>query len=546
MMKLNRIFALMLAGASLTAMAQTHVEGEEYYKADQLENAQELLQRSLNNPGTDKSVSDYYLGMIALDNNKLDEAAKYFASGVSANANNAYNYVGQGYLALKKGDVKTAEDLFKQADKLSKKDPSLQIAIARAYDNADPAKYSKQIAKQIEKARKFDKNNVNPDIYIFEGDQLKEQKDFGGAGAKYEMATTYDPNATAAYVKYANLFTQVNPDYAITMLKKLLQINPSSALGQRELANAYYNKSDYKNAATEYGKYVTNPAHFRQDENRYAFLLFYGGDFKKGYDYASQLLAKDPKNFTAQRYQFMNAAQIPDMKEQLLPLAEKLWSTHKADPANNRFAAIDYTLIADELDKAKRVDEAVDVLKEGIKDLPENASFNKQLAFVYVDQNDLAKASDAYKGYLEKTAEPSNNDYMQQAMFSFYAGVQNQQADPAKANEYFEDALAMSAKAAEINPQSYSPKKMQGDVAKQRAPKDQADSAAVPYYVESLSLLEASDNPARYARDAKDMYMYLGNYYYTNKIDDKAKQYFNGYLKYDPENATVKKFVEGI
>ena len=78
-MKLKRIFTLGLVGMSLTVMAQTHVEGEEYYKADQFENAKDLLTRSLNNAGTDKAVSNYYLGLIAVGNDKLASAEKYFA-----------------------------------------------------------------------------------------------------------------------------------------------------------------------------------------------------------------------------------------------------------------------------------------------------------------------------------------------------------------------------------------------------------------------------------------------------------------------------------
>ena len=46
-MKFKGIFALCLAGFSFSAFAQTHVEGEEYYKADQFDNAKELLLRSL-------------------------------------------------------------------------------------------------------------------------------------------------------------------------------------------------------------------------------------------------------------------------------------------------------------------------------------------------------------------------------------------------------------------------------------------------------------------------------------------------------------------
>lgn len=248
-MNFRTIFAASLAAVALGASAQTHSEGAEYYKADQLKNAKELLTRNFNNAGTDKAVANYYLGLIALDENNITEAKKYFDAGVQANPQYPYNYFGQGSVALRSGDKKAAEEAFKAGEKLVKKDPAADIAIARAYYDADPAVYAKEIEKRIAKARK---TNLNaPEIYIFEGDMAKDQKDWGGAAAKYEMAKNNDKNATEAYVKYANLFTQVNPQYAVTMLKELLSVNPNSALGQRELANAYYNKKDYADAARE-------------------------------------------------------------------------------------------------------------------------------------------------------------------------------------------------------------------------------------------------------------------------------------------------------
>lgn len=542
-MKFKSLFTVCLAGAALCANAQTHVEGAEYYKADQLENAKDLLIRSLNNVSTDKAVSNYYLGRIALDEGKLKEAAEYFNKGISINDGYAYNYAGLGAIQLLNGDLKGAETYFKDAEKRSKKDPALEIAIARAYDLADPVKYEKQITKQVEKARKY--NLEAPSIYIFEGDQAKEKKDWGGAAAKYEMAANYDNNATEAYVKYANLFTMVNPGYAINMLSNLLKVNPQSALGQRELANAYYNNKDYKNAAKQYASYVNNPSHFKKDEDRYAFLLFYGQDFQKGYDYATRLLKENPANFTARRYQFMNAAQIKEMEDQLLPMAESLYAAHKANPKENKFAAIDYTLIADEFDRAKRTDDAISVLKEGMKEQPDNASFDKQLAMVYVDANDITAAANAYEGYLSKLAEPGYNDYIQQATFSFYAGVENK-ADAVKMNSYFDQAKKYADKAAQILPDNYKPKKFYGDIAKQSADKANVEKAAAPYYEEALSLLEASADPSRYASDAKEMYNYMGNYYLDQKNTAKAKEYFTKYLNYDPNNTDYRKFVEGL
>lgn len=543
-MKFKFVFtAAFLAGAAFSSLAQTHVEGEEYYKADQLSNAKELLLRNMNNAGTDKAVSNYYLGLIAMNDGNQAEAEKYFNTGVQQNADYPFNYVGLGYVYLKKGDKKAAEEQFKSAEKFGKKNPSVEIAIARAYYETDPVAYAKDIDKKIANARKW--NMQEADIYLFEGDRKKDEKDYGGAAGQYEMAANYNPDATEAYVKYANLFTQVNPQYAIDMLSKLLQLNPNSALAQRELANAYYNAGKFQEAAAEYGKYVKNPNHFKQDEDRYAFLLFYGGDYKGGYDYSTALLNANPSNFTAQRYQFMNAGQIKEMSEQLLPMAEKLYAAHKANP-DNKFAPIDYILISQEFNSAKRPQEAQAILEEAIAESPDNPNFYKELAMTYVEENNLTKAADTYMGFLQKSENPGYNDFVQEATFAFYAGVENQQSDPATADKYYGICQEYADKAAAILPDNYKPKKFAGDIAKQKAPEAEVASAAVPAYTEAIALLEASENPARYASDAKVMYNYLGNYYLDQKDVAKAKTYFNKYLELDPNNEQYRNFVEGL
>lgn len=543
-MKVRNLLTVCLAGLALSATAQTHLEGEEYFKADQFSNAKTLLNRNLNNPGTDKGVSYYYMGRIALLEKKTAEAAKYFEQGVQANPEYAYNYVGLGQIDLIKNDVKGAQANFKLAEKYGKKDAGVHVAIARAYYDVNPTLYAKEIDKKMQKARKTDMES--PEIYIFEGDCLADNKDWGSAGSKFEMAVDYDNNATGAYVKYANLFRQVNIDYAINMLKKLLANNPTSALGQRELANTYYVKGDYANAASEYGKYVKNPNHFKEDEDRYAFLLFYDGKYQQGYDYATQLLNSNPENFSARRYQFMNAAQIKGLEAELLPMAESLYKAHLQNTAANKFAPIDFILIADELNRAKRPEEAVAVLQEGIKEMPENATFCKQLATVYVDMNDLASASDAYAQYLAKNKENDYNDFVQQSLYSYFAGVQLEKADAEKANTYFENAINYANKASEAAPNQYKPKKILGDVARARATKETVASVAEPFYSEAIVLLEGSADPSRYKSDAKDIYNYLGNYWLDHNDKTKAKGFFQKYLTFDPDNTSYRKFVESL
>ena len=550
-MKLNLILtAALIAGSSFLSMAQTHKEGEEYYRADQFNNAKELLQRNYNNAGTDKSVSDYYLGLIALHEGKKSEASDYFSKGVSANPENPYNYVGQAQIALSNGDKKEAERLFKEAKSKVKKDASLDIAIARAYYEVDPVAYAKEIDKNVAQAQKDSPKQgpayTNADIYLFEGDRFRDQKEFGKAGNQYQMATTYNPNATEAYVKYAELFTMVNPEYAIDMLQNLLKVNKNSALGQRELANAYYNAKKYKEAANQYESYVQNPNHFKQDEDRLSFLLFVDGDYQEGYDFATKLLASNPQNFTAQRFQFMNAAQIESMQDQLLPMAQALVAAHKANP-DNIFAPIDYNLISEELSNAGMAADAQALLEEAIAGDPTNRDYYKQLAMVFVKENNLPGATNAFQGYIDNTENPTYNDWIQQATYAFYAGVANQKDNPAEANKYYDMAQASTEKAAAITSDFTKPKKIQGDIAKQRAPEDQVASAAVPYFTEGIAIFEGKANPSRNdINDAKEMYNYMGNYYLDQKDVPTAITYFNKYLELDPTNDAYRNFVEGL
>lgn len=552
-MNLKSLLSLALAGMAFSAMAQSHAEGVEYYEAGQINNAKELLERNHNLPATDKAVSYYYRGLIALDENNPTKAAEYFNLGAQANPDYPYNYIGLGQIDLMGDTPKVASQNFKKAESLAKKDVGVYIAEARAYDSVDPEKYEKEITKLLEKAHK--KDMTNPDIYIFEGDRIARednQSSAGRAGAKYEMALNYDSNATAAYFKYANLYRKVNPQYGINMLKKLLEKNPNSALGQRSLANAYYDQSMYKEAAEEYEKYVKNPNHFKQDEDRYAFLLFYGGKYLDGYDYATQLLQKDPNNFTAKRYQFMNAAQLPSMADKLYPMAEALYAAHLKD-SKNSFAPIDYILIADEFqkeankkeDKAEKdalLAKAADVLKDAIKSNPENAAFYKSLAMLEVDMNNMPGASEAYSSYLKYTKNPGYNDMVQAAVFAYYAGVELKDKDPLQSAKFYDEAVGYTDKAAELYPAMYKPLKIKGDVS---FAKNNAEEG-INYYIQAIDKLEAMQDTSRYAGDAKLMYNTVGNNYLDKKDVESAKRYFNGYLKYDPNNTQYIKFVESL
>ena len=108
-MKLKFVLALALFGSSVFASyADGYKDGVEYFQAGQEENAEIVLLQTLDEAATDKAEAYYYLGWIELNKGNLDKASEYFELGVKANPEYAYNYVGKGAVALKKGNVDSA------------------------------------------------------------------------------------------------------------------------------------------------------------------------------------------------------------------------------------------------------------------------------------------------------------------------------------------------------------------------------------------------------------------------------------------------------
>ena len=146
-MKTKFFFASMLiACAAFVVNAQGYKDGIDFYKIGKLDDAEELLERNLNT-ASNKAEAYYYLGQVALHKRDKALAKSYFEKGVQADAKYPFNYVGQAAIELENGNVKGAENLYKIAEKCTKKNPKLAIAMAKAYYEADANAYAKQIAK---------------------------------------------------------------------------------------------------------------------------------------------------------------------------------------------------------------------------------------------------------------------------------------------------------------------------------------------------------------------------------------------------------------
>lgn len=405
-MRIKLICSLLAAAATLSAVAQSqgYKDGIEFYKAGQYDNAKTILERTLNDAQTDKALSYYYLGQVALAKGDKAAAKTNFTNGVSANAECPYNYVGLGAIDLLDGNAKAAEDQFKDAQKLAKKDAEVSVNIARAYYNADPVKYAKEMDKAMSKARK-DSKNEEPAIYILEGDMLADAKEYGNAAAKYEMAITFDKNNPEGYVKYANSYFNVNPNFAISKLEEFYKLAPTSALAQRELAEKYYQGNHWNKAADLYGDYIKNPNHFPEDKARYSVLLYWGKKYEDSKRVAQEILAQDPSTFLMQRMMFLNDAALENNEA----AAAEAKSFFEKNP-NGYFTTNDYTTYADVLSKLGNDSLAAVQYETAVSKDPDNADLISELSSFYTKAKNYPKAADTYALYLSKLEDPSTND----------------------------------------------------------------------------------------------------------------------------------------
>lgn len=579
------LIALMAAGVSLSALAQNqgYIDGIEYFKVDQFDNAREILEKTLDNPDTDRATALYYLGAVALNEGDAAKAATLFSQGIEANPKAGLNYVGQGTVLLKNGDVKGAADKFKEALKAEKK-PQVYVAIARAYYNADPVKYAAEYDKAIKEAQ--ERGKKHPDYYVLTGDVLRDQAiaegdgsdKIGAAAEEYGQAIYYDKTAPEAYVKYSRVYAKVNPNYAIDKLKELLEVVPNSALAQRELAERYYDNDQFTRAAEQYASYLQNPNHFVKDEERYTVLLYFGEKYQQSLDLANRILAKDPGNVQAGRIKFLDL--------------DKLGRTQEAKEAADKFLALpgvkftanDYTSYAGILNELEDYDGEIAAYEAALVVNPDKVDLYKSISSAWSQAGSRAlkaqKALDPQPGEAltaeEQCARGEQKAELQQQANQNYINA-------AKAYQRFVDAgqgvvtqdyVDLGSRYQNVAATSVEGSAEKADaIAKAIAAIDQVIERVpnnfIPYrnkarmllvkndnkpsqeqvetYTKMLELLDLDpDNRTNRVDTYREGYAQIASYYIAEKDTDTAKQWYLKMLELDPDNVQLQQYIEKL
>lgn len=551
-MKFKFILTLALASSSaLAVLADGYKDGVEYYQAGQENNAEIVLKETLNNPETDKAEAYYYLGCIALHKGDKAQADKYFDLGLEANAEYAYNYIGKGAVALKNNHKDSAEDYFKEAEKINKKDAKVKVDIARAYYNAGKDLYKKEWEKAIADAKKKDKQESL--IYLFEGDVFADEQKYGDSAGYYEMAILYDAKRPIPYVKYANTYFHINPEAAIQKLKEIVDKNPSSALAQRELAEKYYENDQWTKAAEQYKYVVDNPNHFPADDERYVVLLYFGKNYTASLSRAQSILAKNPSSFIMKRMQFLNAAALEDYAAANKYASVFFGSTNPDDI----YSSNDYTTYGEVLKKEGKDEESLAAYAKAVEINPDKIELLKELSSAYSStassiENDsiktaeyFQKAAKYFQEYIDKN-EYSTNDLF--VLAGRYQNVLATAIDPAAKEAAFDNAIKTIDEVIARVPDDYRIPQRKARIILAKEGHDRKAGLAVESYNKMLELVASNDKLDETKKnDAyKEAYMYLASYYLANGDTATAKSYYQKYLELEPDNEALRQYIENM
>ena len=556
-MNFKSLMLALAASSALWASAQTqgYLDGIEYYKADQYANAQEILQRNLNNPETDRATSLYYLGAVDLKTGFKDAAQKKFNEGIAANPKVGLNYVGLGAIDLANGDLKAAQAQFKAATKAENKAPVL-VAIARAYYEADPVAYAKEYESYMKKAT--DKDKKCPDIYIMNGDKYRDEAIASGdanspiigkAAEEYSMAQYFDPENPAAYVKYSKLFAKLNPPYSIGKLQELLSQKPNSALAQRELAERYYDSDQWTKAAEQYGKYIENPNHFLQDEERYAVLLYTGGNYQKSLEVAKAGLAKNPNSAQMKRMVMLDEFELGNY-EAAKAAAEDFFTLN-----NVRFTRTDYNTYANTLAKLGDYDGQIQALEKAVEINPDNVDVLRDLTYALTNAGSRAYRDDKnaealadYKRAIacgEKVVEAGGDAQDINLLGRNYYNAANVSPEDAP------DRAELVAKGLQVlKPISTEGRQqvnalrtiMQLEFLGAGNKSSEAVKDACQKLIDAMNA--NPENATKNATYYRQAYAYMANYYLENGDKAMARECLENALKYDPDNEGIKEVLK--
>ncbi|MEW6555765.1 MAG: tetratricopeptide repeat protein [Elusimicrobiota bacterium] len=188
---------------------------------------------------------DYYLGLIALDEKKYDEALKYFDHSIHLNKKLPEPYIQKGYIFTILENTKQAVKSFEQAIRLGSENPDVYFFLAMNYEVLNNYKKAE---KYLNKALKMEPQNAK---YHFElGVVYDKLKKWALAEQSFFKVIEIDTTTSQAYnyLGYTWADKNVKLVEAEQFIKQALELEPENPAYIDSLGWVYYRRAEYDEA----------------------------------------------------------------------------------------------------------------------------------------------------------------------------------------------------------------------------------------------------------------------------------------------------------
>lgn len=443
-------------------------------------------------------------------------------------------------LVKSKADAKEVKSFAKKY----KKNGEVLTSLARAYYEAQDTASAKTYATQASTLK-------YAPAYVLLGDIAALADDGGAAGMMYQQAMHFDPKYPDSYIKYATMYSKVDPAGAVSTLEQLRTVNPDYPV-DLPLAKLYMKANKLDDAIASYDKWYASTDYSKKEPGDVAgyALIHY---MKKNYDKSMQIIKeaseKFPRSSSINRIGLMNSVAQQKFDDALF-WGDRLFT--KSDSMN--FNDFDYTNYAQAYVGKGQYDEAIGLYRKGMevskadKDAVNN--LRKEISEAYLKKGEFDNAVAEYKQYLDNTSKKTASDYSSLAEMyykhaaDFEQGSEEQKAAIREADKIYQEVEGLFANNVDVLAYVLN---RRGTLNVILDP-DSKEGLAKPVFEKLMQLMEAKAD--RTDADNKKLitsYRYLMSYTLLVQNDNQgAREWAQKILSIDPENEQAKAVIDTI
>lgn len=493
-------------------------------------------------------------GFDALRDGQLDEAKAIFDKEVAADKKDYLGMVGQGSVALLKGDVNAAKETFATVEKKAKKkNPDWLYHMAEAYTLTENKQYADEALRLINMVLENEKAEKKAEYYLVKGDAFWLKNQGGDAVSAYEAALQLQPQNPYALTQIGRIFkASKNYNNARDYFVKAIGLDSTKADAYYELGDLYTMGRNYRSAAFNYKKAIDNSANVPDSTLlNYTKMAFLAEDYKNMMTYLDKIKNKDAiVNTNPVRRMYAYAYVTEDYKQydKALELMKQVLENNDVKK-DSLVRTLDYAAIGQayaNLEGPGYDSLAIDYLSKASDEDTAKTFYGDVANLYYTKKKDYANAAYAYEklnNWKEKhNQKVASQDYFNLGRSAYFGFTIN------KDSTLITKADSAFAKLAEVNP-TYGGAYLWRARANRYMPDSMANDRAVGYYktlVNFADTVSASSPNKITPKDLAEAHSFIGYSYYNQKDVDNAMVSLNKAMELDPTNKMATQLIDNI